>query len=121
MSGEEVRTMDNMEFEYGGYHFVPERQFEGKEKDFFFVTRRLEWDTGLGIVIDSYNYSKYPYSYEAFYNASTDKTCDIFRCVENGKLYVPCNEALAIYHEPPPLERKNTFKRARERSEKEER
>lgn len=86
MSGEEVRTMDNMEFEYGGYHFVPERQFEGKEKDFFFVTRRLEWDTGLGIVIDSYNYSKYPYSYEAFYNASTDKTCDIFRCVENGKL-----------------------------------
>ena len=113
--------MDNISFEYGGYHFVPERQFEGKEKDFFFVTKRLEWDTELGIVIDRYDYSKYPYSYEAFYNASPDKTCDIFRCVENGKLYVPCNESLQIYHEPPPLERKNTFKRARERSEKEER
>ena len=47
--------MDKMAFEYGGYHFVPERQFEGKEKDFFFVTRRLEWDTGLGIVIDRYD------------------------------------------------------------------
>ena len=97
--------MDNMAFEYGGYHFVPERQFEGKEKDFFFVTKRLEWDTELGIVIDRYDYSKYPYSYEAFYNASPDKTCDIFRCVENGKPYIPCNEALAIYHEPPPSER----------------
>ncbi len=113
--------MDNISFEYGGYHFVPERQFEGKEKDFFFVTKRLEWDTELGIVIDRYDYSKYPYSYEAFYNASPDKTCDIFRCVENGKLYIPCNEALAIYHEPPPSERKNTGKRTRERSEKEER
>ena len=113
--------MDNISFEYGGYHFVPERQFEGKEKDFFFVTKRLEWDTELGIVIDRYDYSKYPYSYEAFYNASPDKTCDIFRCVENGKLYVPCNEALAIYHEPPPSEREIKGKRTRERSEKEER
>ena len=113
--------MDNISFEYGGYHFVPERQFEGKEKDFFFVTKRLEWDTELGIVIDRYDYSKYPYSYEAFYNASPDKTCDIFRCVENGKLYIPCNEALAIYHEPPPSEREIKGKRTRERSEKEER
>ena len=113
--------MDKNAFEYGGYHFVPVRQFEGKEKDFFFVTKRLEWDTELGIVIDRYDYSKFPYSYEAFYEASTDKTCDIFRCVENGKLYVPCNEALPIYHEPPPSEREIKGKRTRERSEKEER
>lgn len=113
--------MDNLEFEYGGYHFVPVRQFKGKEKDFFFVSKRLEWDKELGLWIDKYDFSKYPYSYEAFYNASPDKTCDIFRCVENGKLYVPCNESLQIYHEPPPSERKNTGKRARERSEKEER
>lgn len=26
------------------------------------------------------------YSYESFYEASTEKKCDIFRCIENGKV-----------------------------------
>ena len=32
-----------------------------------------------------------------FYAASTDKKCDIFRCVENGRLYVPCQYELQQY------------------------
>ena len=32
---------------------------------------------------------KAPYDYKDFYTFSTDKECDIFRCEENGLLYVP--------------------------------
>ena len=34
-----------------------------------------------------------------FYAAATDKECDIFQCLENGKLYVPCTHELQQYQE----------------------
>ena len=86
-------------FVYGGYHFIPIRQFRKNEGDFFTVSPRLESDHELG-------FSKYPewkkiqYNYEAFYKAATDKTCDIFLCKENGRIYVPGENELFIYHEP---------------------
>ena len=43
---------------------------------------------------------KAPYDYKDFYTVSTDKECDIFRCEENGLLYVPGKNELFIYHEP---------------------
>lgn len=43
---------------------------------------------------------KFRYDYEAFYKASTDKDCDLFRCEENGKIYVPGKNELFLYHEP---------------------
>ena len=33
--------------------------------------------------------------------ASTDKNCDLYRCVENGKLYIPCHHDLQLYQEKP--------------------
>ena len=32
-------------------------------------------------------------------HASTDIECDLYRCVEKGKLYIPCNYDLQIYRE----------------------
>ena len=29
--------MEKQVFEYGGYHFIPERQFTGRERDFFAI------------------------------------------------------------------------------------
>ena len=43
---------------------------------------------------------KVPYDYKGFYAISTDKECDVFRCEENGLLYVPGKNELFIYHEP---------------------
>ena len=43
---------------------------------------------------------KVPYEYKGFYAISTDKECDVFRCEENGLLYVPGKNELFIYHEP---------------------
>lgn len=86
-------------FGYGGYHFTPVRQFRKDEGDFFAISRRIETDPQLGFSIYPER-RKFQYKYEAFYKAATDKTCDIFRCEENGKIYVPGTNELFIYHEP---------------------
>ncbi|GHU35770.1 hypothetical protein FACS1894105_05020 [Clostridia bacterium] len=44
---------------------------------------------------------KTEYSHEKFYAASGDSQADIFKCVENGKLYIPCENELFRYNEPP--------------------
>ena len=119
--GKEEIKMNKNVFEYGGYHFVPERQFKGKEKDFFVISKCVEWDTELGICDAKYKNSKFPYSYDSFYEASTHKTCVIFRCLENGKLYVPSDEALELFHEPPSAKRKLWGKKNKAKDEKEER
>ena len=83
--------MKNQIFEYGGFHFIPERKFTVQERDFFKISRRQRIDRNLGFCIPGYIYeSHYAYSHESFYVASPDKECDLFRCVENGKLYLPC-------------------------------
>ena len=87
-------------FEYGGVHFIPERKLTAEENDFLKISRRQCIDRDLGFCRPGYAYeSKYPYSHGAFYEASTDKECDLFRCVENGKLYIPCENDLQEYIE----------------------
>ena len=56
--------MNNKEsFEYGGYHFVPERQLTGAENNIFTISRRQCIDKELGFCRQGYVYeSKYPYS-----------------------------------------------------------
>ena len=90
---------DRKTFEYGGYHFTPIRKFHKKEGDFFAISKRLASDTNLGLCTYQ-NRQKAPYDYKDFYTVATDKECDIFRCEENGLLYVPGKNELFIYHEP---------------------
>lgn len=91
-------------FAFGGYHFTPYRKFDKSEQEsslYAFVhSGQLTSDRELGMSIYD-RWKKVDYSHKAFYEASTDKTCDIFRCVETGKLYVPCENELFIYTEPP--------------------
>ena len=94
--------MSKEPFEYGGYHFIPERQLKGAEAGFYAISKKLCEDRELGFCEEGYVYpSKFPYSHGAFMRASTDKECDLYRCVENGKLYIPCNYDLQIYQERP--------------------
>jgi len=56
----------------------------------------------LGFFDDDYygkGSRKAAYAYQDFYAAATDKECDIFQCLENGKLYVPCTHELQQYQE----------------------
>lgn len=106
--------MQESTFEYGGKHFIPVRKFEKKDGDFYQITRRLRTDREFGFFQADYDgkgSQKAEYSHEGFYAASTDKTCDIFRCVENGKLYVPCEYELQEYSEPPQQNRGRDYGR----------
>lgn len=68
------------------------------ENSFDKITRRLRIDPAMGFCRLGYAYaSRYPYSYQDFYAVSPDKNCDLFRCVENGKLYLPCENDLQEY------------------------
>ena len=90
--------MAKEKFEYGGYHFIPERKFTKQENNFDYISGHIQTDTMLGFCKEGYAYeSKYPYSHESFYKASGDSKCDIFRCVENNKLYIPCENDLQIF------------------------
>lgn len=90
--------MNQSMFVYGGFHFIPERRFTQAENHFDKIACRQRIDPALGLCRPGYAYtSRFPYSYESFYEASPDKNCDLFRCVENGKLYLPCENDLQEY------------------------
>ena len=89
--------MTKQVFVYGGYHFTPYRTFNQNEHKAKFVTfsKHLR-SNSLGIT----NYrGKRLYSIDDFYKASNDSVCDIFRCVEDGKLYIPGENELFEYNE----------------------
>ena len=86
---------DRKTFEYGGYHFTPIRKFHKKEGDFFAISKRLASDPNLGLCTYQ-DRQKAPYDYKGFYTVATDKECDVFRCEENGLLYVPGENELFI-------------------------
>ena len=85
-------------FEYGGYHFKPYRKFEKRDGDFNKRINSASSDHALGIA--TYEWGKTEYSHAAFYAASGESEADIFRCVENGKLYIPAENELFRYNEP---------------------
>ena len=92
-SNQKATSAAENEFIYGGYHFTPYGLFSQKENsDFKYLTRKLRTDTELGFFADGKTagrMQKYRYDYSAFYAAAGNSTFDIFKCSENGKLYVP--------------------------------
>jgi hypothetical protein len=108
-------------FEFGGYHFKPVRQFMDNEinkqlhtdsrpwkEDAHYAMRNMASDFSLGISSYDRKKTEAAYSVDAFYAASGDSTADIFRCIENDKLYVPGENELFRYNEPPQKEQANS-------------
>jgi len=94
--------MDHTPFEYGGLHFIPERRFEPAGQYHSIIPlSRMRQDQNLAFPSPG----ELAYSHDGFYKASTDKDCAIFRCAENGRLYVPCEDGLRLYEEHPDRER----------------
>jgi len=86
-------------FKYGNYHFKPYRKFERRDGNFIKQMKNVSSDRSLGISI--YNWGKTDYSHASFYAASGGSKVDIFKCIENGKVYLPCEGELFLYNEPP--------------------
>ena len=83
-------------FKYGSYHFVPFRRFTTSEKgqNLKAFSRHLMTDPELGLS----TYEK-TYSFKDFYEKSHNSKCDIFKCLENQKLYIPAQNELFLYVE----------------------
>ena len=79
-------------FEYGGYHFIPYGQFDRTWNKVIIKTC-----TDLTLGMNDTPNAKVPYNREKFLEASTDKTADIYKCLENGKRYVACEHDLQEY------------------------
>lgn len=99
-------------FAFGGYHFTPYRKFGKGEidrqapndsrpgkNDAQYAMRNMCTDNELGI--SNYAWQRADYSHDKFYAASGGSEADIFKCVENGKLYVPSQNELFMYTESP--------------------
>jgi len=96
--------VDHTPFKYGGLHFIPEQRFESAGPYHSKIPlSRMRKATALDLC--GPHSGKFAYSHNDFYAASTVKDCDIFRCVENGRLYVPCGDGLWLYEEQADPER----------------
>ena len=76
-------------FEYGGKHFCPYRLFTKAEDTLDFISRHTARDNDLGLTGKPNAGDKSHYDHSAFYERSSIKNCDLFICVDNGKLYCP--------------------------------
>ena len=90
---EEIKNNPKV-FEYSGYHFKPVGFFPAKDT-IYSVRQYAQSDRGLGIT--KYDWSKAPYDYNEFYKASGNSKNDVFRCLENSKLYIPAENELFEY------------------------
>jgi hypothetical protein len=127
LADEKTKTADGT-FEFGGYHFTPYRQFGNRE-----IQKRLEGDSRpwkndaayamRNMSSSDIGISKYSgnsgYSHEKFYAAAGGSNSDIFRCAENGKLYVPAENELLRYTEPKQRTQKKSVINALDNAKKE--
>ena len=60
-----------------------------------YAIKRISSDKDLGM--SRYYWGSLPYTYEGFYKAAKDSKSDLFRCVRNGKTYIPGNNELFLY------------------------
>lgn len=84
-------------FCYGGYHFTPVRKFTKEDGDWYNISKRVASDRDMGLCKYK-DRQKFPYSFDGFYAASGNSSCDVFRCEENGRLYVPGTNELFLYN-----------------------
>ena len=81
-------------FAYGGYHFEPFGVL-GENFDANITLQHTVSNNELGI--SAYTGAKCPYTHESFYAAARKTPADVFRCLENGKLYLPGSNELFEY------------------------
>ena len=71
-----------------------EKMKDSEKKDICTFSKHIKTDRELGMCDYDVEWKKYNYNWEKFYEASGDSQLDLFRCVENGKVYVPCEHEL---------------------------
>jgi len=80
-------------FEYGNKHFLGVGILPPKRERNFKVD--LRHDTSMTFATDGGD--KFQYNYHNFMNAAKGSLCDIYKCYEDGKLYIPGENELFNY------------------------
>ena len=87
-------------FQYGDKHFLPvglTKENAGFQK----TAEKIRTDKNLGYWCSKYESiygkPKFEYNYNDFYTACGNKKCDVFKCIENGKYYLPAENELFEY------------------------
>lgn len=80
-------------FEYGNKHFLGIGQLPPQKERNFNVDLRHD----ASMVFETRNGDKFQYNYHNFMNAAKGFPCDVFKCYENGKLYIPGQNELFNY------------------------
>lgn len=96
----EKEVKGNTVFEYGGYHFLPVGIVD-VANPLKYISNHTISDKSLGIWSNKYNNhygkNKIDYTHKGFYNACNKIACDIFKCLENNKVYIPATNELFEY------------------------
>lgn len=83
-------------FEYGGYHFIPYADFRfNEDRCEQRLVHSIFSEDIPGLFSDVEN--RAAYNEGKFRAASSVMGCDLFLCVENDKLYLPCDKDLKEY------------------------
>ena len=112
-------------FEYGDKHFLPVGTIN-KKTPLHKEAHNLKTDTDMGYwhkkYENVYGKAKNDYTHKGFYDACKNIPCDIFKCVENGRFYIPAEYELFEYtgNFEPYTEQENTSpKNTKKKSHKE--
>ncbi len=103
-------------FEYGDKHFLPVGVTD-KKTPLHKETENLRTDTEMGYwhkrYESVYGAARNNYTHKDFYAACQNIPCDIFKCIENGKFYIPAENELFEYTGKfePYTEQENTAQR----------
>ena len=89
--------MENDQFKYLGYNFIPVEKLTDDQIELGNINEHIQSDIELGFSTYDWWENKKDYSYEGFYDASGNADYDIFKCLENGKLYIPGENELFEY------------------------
>ena len=89
--------MENDQFKYLGYNFIPVEKLGGTQIELDNIIGHLQSDLELGFSTYNWLENRKDYSYEGFYKASGNSDYDIFKCLANGKLYIPGKNELFEY------------------------
>lgn len=87
-------------FQYGDKHFLPVGLIK-ENAGFQKTAEKTRTDKNLGYWCSKYESiygkPKFEYNYNDFYTACGNKKCDVFKCIENGKYYLPAENELFEY------------------------
>lgn len=84
-------------FLYGNHRFCPYRGLQAFEMAMAYITRNSRSDPALGIAAGDYPYTKEAYTPDDFYKAANAEKCDLFVCLDNGRLYLPAENELFLW------------------------